>query len=63
MSLSSLFLVITLALFGAVGLGWVNFDMDVVYWSAIITAALMVLEGLSVWSWSTPTRRRKVVAE
>lgn len=59
MSLSNLFLVLTLLTFGAIGLGWVNFDLDVVYWLAIITGVLMLLEGLSVWSWSTPGVRRR----
>lgn len=57
MSLSKLFLILTLLAFATLGLGWVTFDGAVVYWLALITAVLMLLEGLSVWS-PTYSRRR-----
>ncbi len=59
MSLSKLFLILTLLTFAALGLGWVTFDGDVVFWLALITGVLMLLEGLSLWTYSTPTIRRR----
>lgn len=59
MSLSTLFLTLTLLAFGAVVRGWVDFEMGAVGWLAIITGVLMLLEHLSVWSWSTPTIRKR----
>ena len=58
MPLSNLFLALTLILWGFIGLGFVDLGMNVVYVMALITGILVLLQGFSVFTWSTPTVRR-----
>lgn len=58
MSLSKLFLILTLLAFSMIGFGWLNWSIEVVYWLALITGVLMLLEELAVVNYSLPTRRR-----
>ncbi len=59
MSLSDLLLVITMALLGTIGFGWVNVSMEWVYGFAVAFAVVRLLEGLSVISWSVPNFRKR----
>lgn len=58
MSLARLFLILFLLAFGVLGLGWLTFDARVVPAFALISGVLYILEGLGVWSYSTPSVRR-----
>jgi len=58
MSLSQLLLAITLILIGIVWVGWVDISATVIGIFALITGALILLEGLGSFSYSLPHRRR-----
>ena len=56
MSLSKLVFALTIILYGAINLG-VDASMNIVYWGLIVGGVLWIIEGVGVWSWSTPRRR------
>lgn len=58
MPLSGLLLAITLTLWGVSLLGWVAVSAWLLGLLAFITGVLMLLDGLSVFSYSLPGRRR-----
>jgi len=58
MSLSTLLLAVWLFLVGLVWAVEVSISTDVLGWLAIITAVVFLLEGLSVFNYSLPARRR-----
>jgi hypothetical protein len=57
MSLSTLALSLTLLFWSFIGFGWLSWDMKVVYVFALITACLLLLEGLSPVSLKWPHRQ------
>jgi len=63
MSLSQLCLALTLIFWAVIGFGWVALSMHLVYGLALVTGILLLLQGLSVFSYSTPTVKRRVVEE
>lgn len=58
MSLSRLFLSLTLLAYAMIGFGWLVWSMKVVFVLALITGILLIIEGLGVYSYSTPQIRK-----
>jgi uncharacterized membrane protein HdeD (DUF308 family) len=58
MSLATLGLAITLILWGLSLLTWVSVSSTVIGAFALVTGILFLLEGLAVFSYSFPARRR-----
>jgi len=56
MSLGHLFLVATLIVWGVNLLGWITVSSTVLGVLALVAGILLLLEGVGVWSWSTPRR-------
>jgi hypothetical protein len=58
MSLSTLLLAIWLILVGLTWLTWVNISIKFLGGLALVTGIVFLLEGLSVFSYNLPARRR-----
>ncbi len=59
MSLSKLVFALTLIVYGAINLG-LDASMDIVWWGVVVGGVLWIIEGIGVWAWTVPTRRRDV---
>jgi uncharacterized membrane protein HdeD (DUF308 family) len=58
MSLSALLLAVWLILVGLVWLTWVTISVEFLGGFALVVGVVMILEGLSVFSYSLPSRKR-----
>lgn len=58
MSLAMLLLAVLLLFIGLTWLNFVAISLTVLGWLALISGVLFLLEGLSVWSYKLPARKR-----